>query len=108
MIDESNLIKVLRSAYTTHQQNMREIDYLFNYELGDQPLPREKKIRADINVVVSENAANYVTDFKKGYFTGSLKPEEYHDYGPVELFCSSFRKNWKQALDIIAEERKSL
>ena len=47
-------------------------------------------------------------DFRKGYFTGSLKPEEYHDYGPVELFCSSFRKNWKQALDIIAEERKSL
>lgn len=69
-IDESNLIKVLRSSYTAHQQNMREIDYLFDYELGFQPLPREKKIRPDIDIQISENAANFVTDFKKGYFWG--------------------------------------
>ena len=57
---------------------------------------------------VIDELVKKIPDFRKGYFTGSLKPEEYHDYGPVELFCSSFRKNWKQALDIIAEERKSL
>ena len=69
-IDDSNLIKVLRNAYATHVLNQREMQYLLDYELGDQPLPREKKIRSDINVVVSENAANFVTEFKKGYFWG--------------------------------------
>lgn len=55
---------------------------------------------------VIDELVRKLPDFRKAYFTGSLKPEEYHDYGPVEMFCSSFRKNWKQALDIIAEERK--
>ena len=70
IIDESNLIKVLRSAYTTHVLNQREMQYLLDYELGEQPLPREKRIRPDINVEISENAANFVTEFKKGYFWG--------------------------------------
>lgn len=69
-IDESNLIKVLRKAYSEHLQNQAEIQYLIDYELGDQPLPREKKIRPDISINISENAANYVTDFWKGYFWG--------------------------------------
>ena len=69
-INEGNLIKVLRTAYTNFQNTQREIDYLFEYELGFQPLPREKKIRPDINVEISENAANFVTEFKKGYFWG--------------------------------------
>lgn len=69
-VDESNLIKVLRTAYMTHRQNQEEMQYLIDYELGDQPLPREKKIRPEINVQISENAANFVTEFKKGYFWG--------------------------------------
>lgn len=44
-------------------------------------------------------------DFEKAYFPGRLSPEEYEGFGPVELFCSSFRKNWKQALEIIGRER---
>lgn len=55
---------------------------------------------------VIDELVKKIPDFAKGYFTGALKPEEYHDYGPVELFCSSFRKNWSQALEIIAEERR--
>lgn len=46
-----------------------------------------------------------VYDFKRSYFTKGLKPQEYHDFGPVELFCSSFRKNWTGALEIIKKER---
>lgn len=70
VITEENIIKVLRNAYTVHRQNVLEMQYLIDYELGDQPLPREKKIRPDIDVTISENAANFVTEFKMGYFWG--------------------------------------
>lgn len=69
-IDESNIVKVLRKAYTEHLVNQEEIQYLLDYELGDQPLPREKTKRPDIDIKISENAANYVTDFWEGYFWG--------------------------------------
>ena len=46
-ITAENIVKVLRSAYTAHQANVREIQYLLDYEIGIQPLPREKTIRPD-------------------------------------------------------------
>lgn len=70
VITGENIVKVLRNAYSVHQENQREIQYLIDYELGEQPLPREKTIRPDIDIRVSENAANFVTEFKKGYFWG--------------------------------------
>ena len=69
-INQDNLVKVLRTSYMLHRQNQMEMQYLIDYELGDQPLPREKKIRPEIDVRVSENAANFVVEFKKGYFWG--------------------------------------
>lgn len=69
-ITSENIIKVLRNAYNIHKQNVVEMQYLIDYELGDQPLPREKKIRPEIDVQISENAANFVTEFKMGYFWG--------------------------------------
>lgn len=54
---------------------------------------------------VVDELVNKIPAFEQAYFTGRLKPEEYHDFGPVELFCSSFRKAWTQALAIIKEER---
>ena len=52
-----------------------------------------------------DELVNKMEDFRKAYFTGALKSEEYHDFGPVELFCSSFRGHWKKELEIIKEER---
>lgn len=69
-INASNVVDVLMNAYSVHCMNRDEIQYLFDYELGDQPLPREKTIRSEIDIRVSENAASYVTDFKRGYFWG--------------------------------------
>ena len=54
---------------------------------------------------VIDDLVNKIPDFAKAYFSGALKSDEYHDYGPVELFCSSFRKNWSEALEIIRKER---
>ena len=69
-INASNVVDVLMKAYSDHCMNQLEIQYLIDYELGDQPLQREKIIRPEISIEVSENAASYVTDFKRGYFWG--------------------------------------
>ena len=41
-------------------------------------------------------------DFKKAYMIGGLHVHDYEEFGPVELFCSSFRKAWGQARERIA------
>ena len=88
-INQSNIVEVLRNAYAVHCMNQVEMQYLIDYELGDQPLQREKIIRPEVNCVISENAASYVTDFKKGYFWG-IPPvliqhgdREMHETDPV-------------------------
>lgn len=70
-ITRDNLLKVLSNAFGVHLLNQTEIQFLFDYELGDQPLQREKIVRADVDIKISENAANYVVEFKKGYFWGT-------------------------------------
>lgn len=70
-ITSENIISVLKKAYSIHQQNAREIQFLMDYERGTQPLQREKKIRQDINVVVTDNMANYIKKFHVGYFWSS-------------------------------------
>lgn len=89
IIDSSNIIKVLQKSFAIHCFNAQDIQSLFDYELGEQPLAREKTIRPEIDIEVSENAASYVTDFKKGYFWG-IPPvliqhgdREMHETDPV-------------------------
>ena len=54
---------------------------------------------------VIDELVNKLPDFEKAFFTGRLTAEEYEPFGPVELFCSSFRRDWKAALAMIAEAR---
>ena len=44
-------------------------------------------------------------DFAKAWLPEGIEPHEYEEYGPVVLFCSSFRKAWKSALERIGELR---
>lgn len=44
--------------------------------------------------------------FRKAYLQNAILPEEYEDFGPVELFRSMFVNSWNQALEIIAARRK--
>lgn len=85
-ITKENIIDVLRKAYGIHQKNAREIEYLFNYEKGVQPLVRDKKVRKDIDIKISDNAANYVTEFKLGYFWAN--PPMLIQHGNKELHKS--------------------
>ena len=72
-ITSDNVISVLQEAIPIHEQNRTEIAYLLNYEKGLQPLKREKKIRADINIEVCDNIANQIVEFKLGYHWGNPK-----------------------------------
>lgn len=44
--------------------------------------------------------------FRQAWLPDGLRPEEYEDYGPVQLFLSSFTSGWQQVLDVIAERRR--
>lgn len=77
-------------------------------KLIEQDPPVVRRFDAPVPPAILDELVNKLPDFEKAYFTGRLKPEEYEPFGPVELFCSSFRRDWKGALDIVAEVRKSL
>ena len=47
-------------------------------------------------------------DFKRGYLDDGLSVEEFADFGPVQLFRSSFMKSWQRVLDIVKERRATL
>jgi SPP1 family phage portal protein len=55
----------------THERNRAEIDYLWKYYKGDQPiLGREKTVRPEICNRIVENRANEIVSFKVGYLCG--------------------------------------
>lgn len=69
-ITEKNVIRVLRNALPKHLINAARCDFLLNYEAGEQPLKREKIYRPEIDVRLSDNIANEVTEFKLGFNHG--------------------------------------
>lgn len=58
-------------------------------------------------VVLDELMAK-LPDFKRGYLSDGLSVEEYEEFGPVELFRSSFVSAWQNALDMIHERRAAM
>ncbi len=82
-ITRSNVIDALGKAVNVHKKNRNEIDYLYNYYRGNQPiLQRIKKIRPEINNKIVENHALEIVDFKKGYVFG--EPIQYVRRGESE------------------------
>ena len=70
-INRANLIRVLSRALAIHHKNAGEIDYLYDYMRGKQPiLARHKKVRPEICNKVVENHAAEITQFTSGYFLG--------------------------------------
>ena len=75
-ITAGNLIDVLNEVLPIHNQNSLEIDYLYKYYRGRQPiLDRQKQIRPEICNKIVENHAYEIVDFKKGYVFG--EPVQY-------------------------------
>ena len=86
-INAGNIIDVLQKALFTHLQNQAEIDYLYRYYKGEQPiLSRVKEVRPEINNTVVENRANEIVSFKTGYLVG--EPVQYVSRGGEESVAS--------------------
>lgn len=70
-VNRDNVLEVLNSALAVHERNQLEIQFLFDYERGEQPLPREKTIRSDIDIPMNSSLPNYIKRFKIGYQWGN-------------------------------------
>lgn len=70
-ITRKNIVGVLNKAMAVHYSNRSEIQYLYDYYRGKQPiLGRTKDIRPEINNKLIENRANEIVSFKVGYLMG--------------------------------------
>lgn len=70
-ITDKNVVEEVRKAMNTHLINRAEIEYLWNYYRGKQPiLNRTKQVRPEICNKIVENRANEIVSFKVGYLCG--------------------------------------
>lgn len=70
-ITEDNVVEVLGKALGVHELNRSEIDYLWKYYKGEQPIRyRTKDVRPEICNKIVENRANEIVSFKVGYLCG--------------------------------------
>ena len=82
-ITRDNVIEVLSAATNVHSENVSQIEYLWNYYKGKQPiLERVKEIRPEINNMIVENRAKEIVDFKVGYLVG--EPIQYVGRGEAD------------------------
>ena len=79
-LNEKTIIDILPKVLQIHEQNAAEINYLFNYYKGKQPiLDKTKKVRPDINNITLENHAYEIVEFKKSHEFG--EPVQYVQKG---------------------------
>lgn len=90
-ITQGNVVSVLRKALMTHLKNKNEIEYLYAYYKGRQPvLSRKKDVRPEIVNRVVENRANEIVSFKVGYLMG--EPIQYVSRGDNEKITENINK----------------
>ena len=78
-VTKENLLTVLNAAIPTHQNNVAQMNYLYDYYRGKQEirLRSDKTIRSDIDYRICENRCKEIVDFKEGYAIGD--PIQYND-----------------------------
>lgn len=69
-VDNSNILKVLSDAIPKHEENVRMIKKLLEYDAGIQQISRVKTYRPDIDCECIDNVANEITEFWLGYSWG--------------------------------------
>jgi SPP1 family phage portal protein len=107
-ITDYNVISVLKYAVEIHETNKSEIDYLYNYYKGRQPiLSRVKAVRPEINNKIVENHAYEIVEFKKGHVFG--EPIQYVQRGKDQSVSEQIQMiNDYMALENKPEIDKSL
>lgn len=90
-IDSSNIQDELLKAMENHGLNRSEIDYLYRYYKGEQPiLRRVKETRPEICNKIVENRANEIVSFKVGYLCG--EPIQYVSHNGSEQTVEAINK----------------
>lgn len=75
-VTPENVIEVLTDSLRSHLTNVGDINYLYDYYKGSQPiLNRVKLVRPEIKNTIVENRANEIVAFKSGYLMG--EPMQY-------------------------------
>ena len=78
-----NVLTILNKALPIHKRNRVDINYLWHYYRGNQPiLNRTKEVRPEINNKIVENRAFQIVSFKSGYLLG--EPLQYVAKGQEE------------------------
>lgn len=68
-ITKDNVLEEVNTALTVHVLNMMEMEFLYWYRRGLQPiLNRKKEVRPEIKNTIVENHADEIVSFKNGYF----------------------------------------
>ena len=79
-LNAESIRRILPQVLREHDKNANEIDYLYNYYKGKQPiLKKTKVVRPEINNKVLENHAFEIVEFKKAYVYG--EPVQYVQKG---------------------------
>ena len=106
-ITRRNLVQVLAKAVSIHTENSAEIDYLYWYERGKQPiLSRTKEVRPEINNRIVENHAAEITQFTSAYFLG--EPVTYVRRGDRKEASDAVGRLNDMMFFIITVENKSM
>lgn len=106
-ITRENVADVLRKALGTHWANKAEIEYLYKYYKGEQPiLQRTKDVRPEIMNMVVENRANEIVSFKVGYLMG--EPIQYVSRGDDETITAQINQlnSYMSAEDKAAKDKE--
>ncbi|MBO5921001.1 MAG: phage portal protein [Bacteroidaceae bacterium] len=69
-ITYNNIIPILQNAFPLHQTNAMRMNFLLDYEAGNQPLQRVKTYRKDIDCKCVDNVAHEIAKFHIGYKWG--------------------------------------
>ena len=101
-VTRENVLSVLNSALLVHNQNRVEIQYLWNYYRGAQPIVNRKKdVRPEICSKIVENRANEIVSFKTGYLMG--EPLQYVSRGDGDTLTAEVN----QLNDFVFAEEKA-
>lgn len=77
-------------------------------KLIEQNPPVVYRIFNPVPQKVIDELMEKLPDFKRGYLEDGMEPEEYEEFGPVELFRSSFIKSWNRVMGLIKERRAAI